>query len=129
MSGLFSCLRALRSGRWTADEKQEAFSAGGKTLSSGASHLHDAIKLLDDALPATIDKLDGGAFAPNMVAVAPWLGAVVAAYLMLVAGGWCLKQTTGPASKSEGAYRTSAVTRSPISDPLSQTARSGNPES
>jgi hypothetical protein len=92
-------------------------------------HQHDAIKLLDGALPATIDKLDGSAFAPNMVAVAPWLGAIIAAYLMLVAGGWCLKQTTGPASKSDGAYRTSAVTGPPISHPSSQTARSGNPES
>jgi hypothetical protein len=96
LSGLFSCLHALRSGGLSAEEKLEALSAGGKTLSSGASHQHDAINLLDGALPATIDKLDGSAFAPDMVALALWLGAIIAAYLMRVAGGWCLTPTAGP---------------------------------
>jgi putative membrane protein len=87
-----------------ADDKLDAFAAGGKTLASGADHLYAGIKLLDAALPATIDKLDGSArgladsvepelenlapvpnngsaFAPNMVAVALWIGAVMAAYL------------------------------------------------
>jgi len=64
-----------------------------------------------------------------MVAVALRLGAVIAAYLMLVAGGWCLPQATGPVSKSDDAYRTSAVTGLPMSHPSSRPARSENPES
>ncbi len=90
--------------RLPADDKLDAFAAGGKTLASGADHLYAGIKLLDAALPATRDKLDGSArgladsvepelenlapvpnngsaFAPNMVAVALWIGAVMAAYL------------------------------------------------
>jgi hypothetical protein len=53
----------------SADEELEAFSAGGKTLSSDASHLYDAIRLLDGALSARIARLDGSAFATNMVAL------------------------------------------------------------
>jgi putative membrane protein len=79
--------------RLPSDDKLDAFAAGGKTLASGSDHLYACIKLLDAALPATMDKLDGSArgladsvepelenlapvpnngsaFAPNMVAVA-----------------------------------------------------------
>lgn len=111
----------------SADEELEAFSAGGKTLSSGVLHLYDVIRL-DDALPATIGKLDGSPFALNVVAVALWRGAVIAAYLMLVAEGRCRTQTTAPVSKSDGAYRTSAVTGPLMSHPSGRPARSGNPE-
>ena len=103
-------LRALGSGvrsmtaRLPADEQLEAFAAGGATLSDGAVRVRDGVKLLDAAMPASIGKLEGSArgladsvetdlenlapvpnngsaFAPNMVAVALWIGAVMAAYL------------------------------------------------
>ena len=86
------------------DAQLDAFSAGGITLSAGAARLSEGIQLLDAALPATVNTPDGSApgladsvepqlenlapvpnngsaFAPNMVAVALWIGAVMAAYL------------------------------------------------
>ena len=91
-------------GRLPVDEQLDAFTTGGKTLSEGATRLADGFKLLDASLPAAVGKLDGSAtgladsvepelenlapvpnsgsaFAPNMVAVALWIGAVMAAYL------------------------------------------------
>lgn len=90
--------------RLPADAQLDAFSAGGKTLSGGAAHLLEGVTLLEASLPAALGKLDGNAlglsdsvepemenlapvpqsgsaFAPNMVAVALWIGAVMAAYL------------------------------------------------
>jgi len=90
--------------RLPADAQLEQFAAGGKSLSEGAAHLLEGVKLLDGALPVAVGKLDGSArgladsvepelenlapvpnngsaFAPNMVAVALWIGAVMAAYL------------------------------------------------
>lgn len=90
--------------RLPEDEQLTAFAQGGKTLSESAAHLLEGVKLVDAALPAAVRKLDGSArglaesvepelenlapvpnngsaFAPNMVAVALWIGAVMAAYL------------------------------------------------
>ena len=108
-----------------ADAQLDQFAAGGKTLSDGAARLLQGVKLLDAALPAAVGKLDGSArgladsvepelenlapvpnngsaFAPNMVAVALWIGAVMAAYLFnlnlmpaSLAGAPRLAQTLG----------------------------------
>jgi putative membrane protein len=87
-----------------ADEKLEAFAAGGKALSQGTTRLLEGIKRLDAALPATLEKPEGSAdglagsvkpvlenlapvlnngsaYAPNLVALALWIGAVMAGYL------------------------------------------------
>ena len=87
-----------------ANEQLEGFSAHGKQLIESAQRLAEGIALVDATLPASVDKPDGSArgladsvepllenlapvpnngsaFAPNMVAVALWIGAVMAAYL------------------------------------------------
>ncbi len=103
MSALGSGVRSMTA-RLPGDEQLDAFAAGGSTLSDGALRVRDGIKLLDAAMPASIGKLEGSArgladsvetdlenlapvpnngsaFAPNMVALALWIGAVMAAYL------------------------------------------------
>ncbi len=90
--------------RLPTDEQLSAFSAGGKSLSDGASHVLEGVKLLDASLPASIGKIEGSArgladsvqpvlenlapvpnlgsaYAPNMLGLALWIGAVMAAYL------------------------------------------------
>ncbi|MBE2263582.1 MAG: YhgE/Pip domain-containing protein [Burkholderiaceae bacterium] len=90
--------------RLPADGQLETFTASGKLLADGSQRLIDGIALVEAALPASVDSpggsarglaesveplLDvlapvpnnGSAFAPNMVAVALWIGAVMAAYL------------------------------------------------
>lgn len=90
--------------RLPEDAKLDAFTAAGKSLSDGAARLQGGIDLLANALPAGMGPLDGSAkgladsvepaleilapvanngsaFAPNMVAVALWIGAVMTAYL------------------------------------------------
>jgi len=90
--------------RLPADDQLETFTASGKLLTDGTQRLVDGIALVEAALPASVDSpggsarglaesveplLDvlapvpnnGSAFAPNMVAVALWIGAVMAAYL------------------------------------------------
>ncbi len=90
--------------RLPQDEPLETFASGGKRLADGAQRLIEGIALVDAALPPSVDKPDGSArgladsvepllenlapvpnngsaFAPNMVAVALWIGAVMAAYL------------------------------------------------
>ena len=111
--------------RLPADEQLDAFSAGGKALSEGAAQLLEGVKRLEASLPAALGKFDGNAlgladsvepemenlapvpnsgsaFAPNMVAVALWIGAVMAAYLFnlnlmpaSLAGAPRLAQTLG----------------------------------
>lgn len=91
-------------GKLPDDERMDAFAAGGKSLSAGASRLLGGIELLQASLPKSISKLDGSAkgladsvepeleilapvsnngnaFAPNMVSVALWIGAVMTATL------------------------------------------------
>lgn len=86
------------------DSRLDTFAVGGKTLSQGAAKLRSGIELVESVLPASPGKLDGSArgladsveptlevlapvanngsaFAPNMVAMALWLGAVMTAYL------------------------------------------------
>ena len=111
--------------RLPADEQLESFAKGGRSLDDGVARLSEGIKLVDAALPASAGKVDGSArgladsvepelenlapvpnngsaFAPNMVAVALWIGAVMAAYLFnlnlmpaSLAGAPRLAQTLG----------------------------------
>lgn len=86
------------------DGQLDEFNAAGQRLGEGASRLQLGMATLANALPRGIDKLDGSArglaesvepalevlapvanngsaFAPNMVAVALWIGAVMTTYL------------------------------------------------
>jgi putative membrane protein len=86
------------------DTRLDAFAQGGKSLLEGTGKLRSGIQLVESVLPVTSSKLDGSArgladsvepalevlapvanngsaFAPNMVAMALWLGAVMTAYL------------------------------------------------
>lgn len=91
-------------GKLPEDATLDSFAAGGKSLAEGAAKLLAGIELLDASLPKSITRLDGSArgladsvepalevlapvanngtaFAPNMVSVAMWIGAVMTAYL------------------------------------------------
>ena len=86
------------------DARLEAFAKGGDELMRGAAKLRTGIELVQSVLPSTLGQLDGSArgladsveptlevlapvanngnaFVPNMVAMALWLGAVMAVYL------------------------------------------------
>jgi putative membrane protein len=82
------------------DSRLDAFGRGGEELASGAARLRAGIELIGSELPhfgssargladsvePTLEVLapvanNGSAFAPNMVAMALWLGAVMAVYL------------------------------------------------
>ena len=86
------------------DTRLDTFMASGKSLQEGLSKLRSGIELVSAVLPASVSKLDGSArgladsvepaleilapvanngsaFAPNMVAMALWLGAVMTAYI------------------------------------------------
>ncbi len=86
------------------DNRLDALVASGKALVTGAAKLRTGVEMVDDVLPASPEKLagsargladsvepalevlapvanNGSAFAPNMVAMALWLGAVMAVYL------------------------------------------------
>jgi putative membrane protein len=89
------------------DSRLDAFGRGGDELARGAARLRAGIELVDSVLPASVGKLDGSArgladsvepalevlapvanngsaFAPNMIAMALWMGAVMAVYLFNV---------------------------------------------
>ncbi len=91
-------------GKLPEDTRFDTFAQGGKSLHEGTAKLRSGILLVESVLPATVGKLDGSArgladsvepaldviapvanngsaFAPNMVAMALWLGAVMSAYL------------------------------------------------
>ena len=103
MSALGAGVQTL-STRLPANERLEAFATGGKELSDGAARLRDGLKRLEIALPASVERPEGSAdglagsvrpvlenlapvpnngsaYAPNMVALALWIGAVMAGYL------------------------------------------------
>ena len=103
MSALGDGVRTL-SARLPADGKLDAFAASGKELSHSARQLLHGIEQLDAALPKSLETPDGSpdglagsvkpvlenlapvqnngsAYAPNMVALALWIGAVMAGYL------------------------------------------------
>ncbi len=103
MGALGGGIRTLAA-KLPADTQLDAFSAGGHKLADGSARLASGIALLEASLPASVGKLDGSArglaesvapkldvlapvanngsaFAPNMVAVALWIGAVMTAYL------------------------------------------------
>ncbi|WP_245636062.1 YhgE/Pip domain-containing protein [Curvibacter delicatus] len=89
------------------DARLDAFAKGSGDLLRGATKLRTGIELVASALPTSVSKLDGSAsgladsvkpalevmapvanngsaFAPNMIAMALWLGAVMAVYLFNV---------------------------------------------
>ena len=86
------------------DARLDAFARGGDELVRAAARLRTGIELMESALPATTGRPDGSArgladsvepalevlapvpnngsaFAPNMIAMALWLGAVMSVYL------------------------------------------------
>jgi putative membrane protein len=86
------------------DARFDAYALGGTDLLEGVDKLRAGIELVAQVLPSNLDKLDGSArgladsvepalevlapvanngsaFAPNMVAMALWLGAVMSAYI------------------------------------------------
>ena len=86
------------------DTRLESYAQGGKSLVEAIGKLRAGIQLVEQVLPSKIGKLDGSArgladsvepalevlapvanngsaFAPNMVAMALWLGAVMSAYI------------------------------------------------
>ena len=86
------------------DNRLDAFAASGKTLVAAVGKMRAGVALVDEVLPVSPKKFDasargladsvepalevlapvannGSAFAPNMVAMASWLGAVMAVYL------------------------------------------------
>lgn len=86
------------------DTRLESYVQGGKSLVEAVGKLRAGIQLVEQVLPSKIGKLDGSArgladsvepalevlapvanngsaFAPNMVAMALWLGAVMSAYI------------------------------------------------
>lgn len=91
-------------GRLPGDTRLDAFARAGEELAGGAAKLRTGIELVESALPASGGMLDasargladsveprlevlapvannGSAFAPNMIAMALWLGAVMSVYL------------------------------------------------
>jgi putative membrane protein len=103
MGQLADTLRTLAE-RLPEDDRLDAFVRGGDELVRAAAKLSAGIALVESALPVTAGKLDGSArgladsvepvlevlapvpnngsaFAPNMIAMALWLGAVMAVYL------------------------------------------------
>jgi len=112
-------------GQWPEDAGLEVLRHGGQDLTHGAQRLRAGIELLATALPASVGRPDGSArgladsveptlevwapvpnngsaFAPNMIAMALWLGAVMALYLFdpyllshVHAGSSAMAQTLG----------------------------------
>lgn len=103
MGALGEGIRAMAE-KLPEDNRLDVFVASGKDLVSGAAKLRAGVELVDTVLPASPEKLagsargladsvepalevlapvanNGSAFAPNMVAMALWLGAVMAVYL------------------------------------------------
>lgn len=103
MGLLSSNLRTLAE-QLPEDARLDAFARSGDELVRAASRLRSGIELVESALPASAGKLDGSArgladsvepalevlapvpnngsaFAPNMIAMALWLGAVMSVYL------------------------------------------------
>ncbi|PHM21706.1 MAG: hypothetical protein CK604_04865 [Curvibacter sp. PD_MW3] len=105
-SSLGEGLRAMAE-KLPEDARLDAFAKGSGELLRGATKLRTGIELVASALPASVGKLDGSAsgladsvkpalevmapvpnngsaFAPNMIAMALWLGAVMSVYLFNV---------------------------------------------
>lgn len=103
MAQLSSNLRALAE-QLPEEARLDAFARSGDELVRAAAKLRSGIELVESALPASTGKLDGSArgladsvepllevlapvpnngsaFAPNMIAMALWLGAVMSVYL------------------------------------------------
>lgn len=103
LDALSQSLRAMTD-KLPEDNRLDSFSASGRALTAAAGKLRSGVALIDGVLPASPEKLEGSArgladsvepalevlapvanngsaFAPNMVAMALWLGAVMAVYL------------------------------------------------
>ena len=124
VSALGEGLRAVAE-KLPEDARLDAFAKGGEELVRGVTKLRTGIHLVESALPVTLGQVDGSArgladsvepalvvlapvanngsaFAPNMIAMALWLGAVMAVYLFNVrvlavehAGAFTLAKTLG----------------------------------
>jgi putative membrane protein len=118
--------------RLPEDARLDAFARGGDELVRAAIKLRTGIELVESALPATAGKLDGSArgladsvepvlevlapvpnngsaFAPNMIAMALWLGAVMAVYLFNMHRLSEEHAQASPAAKSLGRYAVPAL--------------------
>lgn len=114
------------------DARLDAFARGGEELLRGAARLRDGIELVASALPATGDMLDasargladsveprlevmapvannGSAFAPNMIAMALWLGAVMSVYLFNLRLISAVHVQAHPLAQSLGRYAMPAL--------------------
>lgn len=103
MNALSDGIRHM-AGKLPEDTRLDTFSRSGDDVVKSMAKLRAGIELVDSVLPASLEKLDGSArgladsveptlevlapvanngsaFAPNMVAMALWLGAVMAMYL------------------------------------------------
>ena len=92
------------SGHLPAEQQLDTFAASGKALADGTARLQEGLKRLEATLPGSVNKPggsadglagsvrpvlvnlapvpnNGSAYAPNMVALALWIGAVMAGYL------------------------------------------------
>ncbi|MDP3701589.1 MAG: YhgE/Pip domain-containing protein [Hylemonella sp.] len=131
MGQLADNLRTL-SERLPEDARLDAFARGGDELVRAAAKLRSGIELVELALPATAGKLDGSArgladsvepvlevlapvpnngsaFAPNMIAMALWLGAVMSVYLFNMRQLSDAHAQASPLAKSLGRYAVPAL--------------------
>lgn len=114
------------------DQRLDAFATGGHALATGASKLLAGIDMLNAALPTSVGGLDGSArgladsvepelqvlapvsnngsaFAPNMVSVALWIGAVMTAYLFNMRLLWVEHAQLPALAKSLGKFSAPAL--------------------
>lgn len=131
MSALGGGIRTLKS-KLPEDSKLDAFSQGGQSLAQGSAKLLAGIELLDAAIPNGVNSPDGSArglansvepeveilapvanngtaFAPNMVSVALWVGAVMTAYLFNMRLILQAHATASGMAKALGKYSAPAV--------------------
>lgn len=131
MGALADNLRSLAE-RLPEDARLDAFARGGDELARGAARLSTGIELVASALPAAAGKLDGSArgladsvepvlevlapvpnngsaFAPNMIAMALWLGAVMSVYLFNMHRLSEVHAQASPGAKSLGRHAVPAL--------------------
>lgn len=109
------------------DARLDAFAKGSDELARGVAQLRTGIELVASALPASVSKPEGSArgladsvkpnlevlapvanngsaFAPNMIAMALWLGAAMAVYLFNVRGLAATHASAPPLAKTLGKF-------------------------
>ena len=131
MTQLSEQLRALAE-KLPEDSRLDEFAQGGTELSRAALKLRTGIELVASALPETPGQLigsarglaesvkpelevlapvpnNGSAFAPNMIAMALWLGAVMSVYLFNMHWLSAEHAHAGPLTRSLGRYAAPAL--------------------